>query len=338
MTTDVDRDMFLPVAAQPSAENFVEMAATAESQGYDRVWLPETWGRDAVTLLATMAERTETVGLGTSIANVFSRSPTLLGQTAATLQEVSDGRFRLGLGPSGPIVVEGWHGVDYDRPLRRTRETIEIVRQVLTGDVVDYDGDVFNLSGFALRCDPPETPPPVDAAGMGPKSVELAGRFGDGWHALMLTEDGLRDRIEDFRRGADLGDRDPADQRVTLSLNCCALEDGERARDLVRQHIAFYVGGMGTFYREALANQGYEDTATKIAQHWANRDREAAIAEIGDELLEEIAVAGTPDECREQFATFEGIDGLDAVSVSFPRGAELAEVETTMAALAPDEP
>ena len=336
MTDAVERDLSLPVAAQPSAENFVQMAETAESQGYDRVWLPETWGRDAVTLMATMAERTETVGLGTSIVNVYSRSPTLLGQTAATLQEVSDGRFRLGLGPSGPIVIEGWHGVDFDRPLRRTRETIEVVRAVLSGDVVDYDGDVFTLSGFALRCDPPETPPPVDAAGMGAKSVELAGRFGDGWHALMLTEEGLRERIEDFRRGADLGDRNPADQRVTLSLTCCALDDGERARDLVRQHLAFYVGGMGTFYREALAEQGYEETATTVAQHWANRDRAAATDAIDDDLLDDLAVAGTPDDCREQLASFEDMDGLDAISVSFPRGADLAEVERTMAELAPE--
>ncbi len=336
MADTAARDLSLPVAAQPSADAFVETAERAEDLGYEQVWLPETWGRDAVTLLATMAARTDRIGIGASIANVYSRSPALLGQTAATLQEVSDGRFRLGLGPSGPIVIEGWHGIDYDRPLRRTREAIDIIRMVLSGDVVNYDGDIFSLSGFALRCDPPETPPPVDAAGMSPKSVELAGRFSDGWHALMLTREGFQDRIEDFRRGAELGDRDPADQRVTLSLTCCVLEDGERARDLVRRHMAFYVGGMGTFYREALAEQGYEETATAISQAWANRDREAAIAEIGDDLLDDLAVAGTPDECRERLASFESVDGVDAVSVSFPRGADLSEVETTMTELAPD--
>jgi coenzyme F420-dependent oxidoreductase len=248
-----DRDVFLPVGAQPSIDALCEQAKRAEELGYHRVWLPETWGRDAVTVLTSIAHRTDDIGIGSSILPIYSRSPVLVGQTAATLQEVSDGRFRLGLGPSGPIVIENWHGVDYGNPLRRTRETVEIVKRVLAGEEVEYDGEYFDLSGFRLRCEPPETPPAVDAAGMGPKAVELAGRFADGWHALMLTRDGIRDRLADLRRGADLAGRDPEDVRVTLSLTCAALEDGERARQSVRQHLAFYVGGMGTFYQDSLA-------------------------------------------------------------------------------------
>jgi len=330
------RDVFLPVAAQPSVETLVEFASEAEGLGFERAWLPETWGRDAVTTLTTIAERTDTIGIGTSIANVYSRSPALIGQTAATLQEVSDGRLRVGLGPSGPAVVEGWHGVEYGNPLRRTRETIDIVRLVLSGDPVEYDGDIFTLSGLRLRCDPPDTPPGIDAAGMGPKSVELAGRFADGWHALMLTKEGLRDRLADLRRGAELGDRDPETLRVTLSLPCIALDDRERARELARNHLAFYVGAMGTFYREALERQGYEDEAIEIASEWANGNHDAAMAAITDELLDDLGIAGTPDECRERYADWESIEGVDAVSVSFPRGAEPAEISATMRALAPE--
>ncbi len=331
----VPRDVYLPVAAQPSVDSLVDLSRRAEEAGYERVWLPETWGRDAVTTLTAIAERTDSVGVGTSVANVYSRSPALLGQTGATLQEVSDGRFRLGLGPSGPIVVEGWHGVDFDRPLRRTREAVEIAKTVLRGERLDYDGDVFQLSGFRLRCDPPEPRPGVDAGGLGPKSVELAGRFADGWHALMLTRDGLRDRLDDFERGGDLGDRDRSDQRVTLSVPCCALEDGERARDLTRQHVAFYVGGMGTFYRDSLARQGYEETATRVAERWANGEHEAAKAAIDDDLLDELAVAGTPAACRERLTDFADVDGVDALSVSFPRAAEPDEISATLDALAP---
>jgi coenzyme F420-dependent oxidoreductase len=276
------------------------------------------------------------VGIGTSVANVYSRSPALLGQTAATLQEVSDGRFRLGLGPSGPAVVEGWHGADYDRPLRRTREAIEVVRLVLSGDPVEYDGEVFQLSGLRLRCDPPDTVPGIDAAGMGPKSVELAGRFADGWHALMLTKAGLRDRLADLKRGAELGDRDREELRVTLSLPCIALDDRERARRLARNHLAFYVGAMGTFYREALERQGYDEEAVEIASEWANGNQDAALAAISDELLDDLGIAGTPEECRERYAEWEAIDGVDAVSVSFPRGAEPDEISATMRALAPE--
>jgi len=248
---------------------------------------------------------------------------------------VSEGRLRLGLGPSGPIVVEGWHGAEFEQPLRHTREAIDVVKLVLSGEQVDYDGDVFQLSGFRLRCEPPEPVPPVDAGGMGPKSVELAGRFADGWHALMLTADGVRDRLEDFDHGADLGDRDRTRQRVTLSLPCCALDDRERARELTRQHVAFYVGGMGTFYRDALARQGYEETATEISERWASGEHDAAVAAIDEALLDEIAVAGTPDECRDRLQRFEAIDGVDAVNVSFPRAADRSDIDATIAALEP---
>jgi coenzyme F420-dependent oxidoreductase len=331
-----ERTVHLPVAAQPSIADVVGFAQHAEKRGYRRAWLPETWGRDAVTVLAAMAERTDEIGVGPSILNVYSRSPALVGQTAATLQELSDGRMRLGLGPSGPAVIEGWHGRSFDGPLRRTREYVEIVRTVQSGETVNYAGDVFTLGGFRLRCDPPETPVPIDAAGMGPKSVELAGRFADGWHALMLTPDGVRDRLDDLRRGAKLDDRDPDDVRVTLSLSCAALADGDCARNLARQHLAFYVGAMGTFYWNALSRQGYEETAEAIATAWGNGDQKAALDAIDDDLLRNLGAVGTPDEARDQLRRFEEIDGVDRVAVSFPRGATQNEIEATIDALAPE--
>lgn len=331
-----DYTLHLPVAAQPSVSTLVEYSQLAEDLGYHRVWLPETWGRDAVTTLTAIAENTQRIGIGPSILNVYSRSPALVGQTAATLQEVSGGRFRLGLGPSGPIVIQGWHGSAFDRPLRRTREYIEIVRKVLSGEELDYEGQIFNLAGFRLRCDPPETLPGIDVAGMGPKSVELAGRFADGWHALMFTPDGLAERMEDLRRGAELGDRSPDDLRVNLSLNCCALEDGERARELGREHAAFYIGAMGTFYRDALARQGYEDEANEIATAWTTGNRERALDVLDDEMLDDLSACGTPEHVREQVEKFAAVDGLDAISVGFPRGASPEEIESTIEALAPD--
>lgn len=331
-----DRSLHLPVAAQPSVDSIVDLAKRGEERGYEYAWLPETWGRDAPTVLTNIARETETIGLGPSIVNVYSRSPALLGQTAATLQEVSDGRFRMGVAPSGPAVIEGWHGVEFDRPLRRTREYIDIIRTVLSGETVNYDGDIFSLSGFRLRCDPPEEPVPIDAAGMGPKSVELAGRFADGWHAIVFTPEGLEDRLEDLRRGMELGDRDPDDVRVTLSLTACALEDGERARQLAREHMAFYVGAMGTYYRESLSRQGYEDEAHEIAAAWASGDREEALEAITDDLLDATGAAGTPERAREELQKFAEIDGVDDIAVGFPRGASPDELEATIDALAPD--
>jgi coenzyme F420-dependent oxidoreductase len=328
------RDVHLPVAAQSGVDRLVDYARRAESDGYDRVWLPETWGRDAVTVLTVLAERTDSVGLGSSILPVYSRSPALVGQTAATLQEVSNGRFRLGIGPSGPAVIENWHGIEFQRPLRRTREYVEIVERVLSGERVEYRGKCFELSGFRLRGAPPDPPPSVDAAGLGPKAVELAGRFADGWHAIVFTPDGIRDRLEDLRRGADLGDRDPSEVRTTLSLTCCALEDRDRARRLAREHVAFYVGGMGSYYRDSLARQGYEEEGDEIAAAWGD-DHERALGAIDDAMLDELCAAGTPEEARRSMERFERVDGLDAIAVGFPRGADPEGIEATIDALAP---
>lgn len=328
------RDLYLPVAAQPTLEDIVTLAENAEALGYDRLWLPETWGREAATVLAVIAERTTEIGTGTSVANVYSRSPALLGQLAATQQEATDGRFRLGVGPSGPALVEGWHGMAYEEPLKRTRETIEVVRRVLTGDPVNYDGTSFTLAGFRLRCDPPETPPPIDAAGLGPHAVELAGRFANGWHALTLTPDGFRDRYTDFQRGCELAGRDPLDRRVTLAVTCCALDDPGRARALVAGHLAFYCAAMGPFYRRHLARQGFEETGNAIAATWQD-DREKARRLAEENLLGELGASGTPAEARAALERYEQLEGVDAVNVAFPREATPDEIRATMRALSP---
>jgi coenzyme F420-dependent oxidoreductase len=331
-----ERDVFLSVGEQPSIDDIIDQVQYAEELGYDNVWTPESWGRDGVAILATAAERTSHVGLGTSILNVYSRSPALLGQAAATLQEASDGRFRLGVGPSGPIVIENWHGMDFGNPLRHTRETVEIVKQVLSGEVVSYDGEYFELDGFRLRCDPPEPTPPVDAAGLGPKAVEMCGRFADGWHGTTFTHSGLEERMEDLERGFELAGRDGEDFRTAISITCCALEDSQRANELVTQHIAFYIGGMGTYYRDSLARQGYEDLAHEIYDAWQEDDREHAVSLVDQELREEMGAGGTPEEARKQVEAYESIEGVDAVHTSYPRGATPDEIEQTMEALAPD--
>lgn len=331
-----DRDLHLPVAAQPTVQTLVAQTQHAESLGYDHAWLPETWGRDAVTALSLMASQTDEIGVGSSIMNVYSRSPAILGQTAVTLQEVSDGRFRLGVGPSGPILIEGWHGEDFGNPLARTREAVEVIKLVTTGEEVEYDGKVFNLSGFRLRCQAPEPRPPVDVAAMGPKAVELTGRFADGWHATMFSPSGLRDRLDDLERGADLGGRGVEDIRTVLSLTCCALEDGERARELAKAHACFYLGGMGTYYRDSLARQGYEDEAHEIAARWASGEREEAIAVVNEEMLDDFSAAGTPERARKELQKFTEIEELDAIAIGFPRGADQNQIEATLEALAPE--
>ncbi|WP_435158411.1 TIGR04024 family LLM class F420-dependent oxidoreductase [Haladaptatus sp. DFWS20] len=330
------RDLFLPISSQPSIDHLIEYAEIAEEASYDRVWLAETWGRDAITTLATIATHTEEIGLGTSISSVYSRSPALLGQTAATLQEVSGGRFRLGLGASTPQLVEGWHGVHHEEPFRRLCESVEIVRQVLSGDPVRYDGTVFKVDGFRLRFEPPSPPPAIDVAAMGPKSMELAGRFADGCHIPMATLDGLTDSIENLRTGTELGERSVEDVRVTVEVPCCALDDSERARNLVRHHLAFYIGAMGVVYRNHIARQGYEAESEEIAQLWASGNQETAMEVISDEMLDTLGVAGTPEETKQLLRRWESSEVVDSAAVVFPVRATQSEIVATTEALAPE--
>jgi len=285
-------------------EDVVGVTELAEREGYDRAWMGESWGRDAVTLVTLMCDATEDIGIGTSILPVYSRTPAMIGQTAATLQEVADGRMRIGLGPSGAAVIEHWHGVDFERPLRRTREYVEIVQAITRGEVVNYDGEFVEMGGFRIRSDP-SSPVPVDVAALGPKMVELAGRFADGWHPIMLTPDGLEERLEALNRGAELGDRSAADRRVTAGVVCCVLEDADRAHSLARHHVAMYVGAMGTYYRDALADQGYPDVAAEVHETWQNGDQEAAVAAVSDELLDDVAVTGDPASAPDRLERFD---------------------------------
>jgi len=330
------RDLFLPISAQPRIDQLLEYAARAEESSYDRVWLAETWGRDAVTTLASIAARTDTVGLGTSISSVYSRSPALLGQTAATLHEVSGGRFRLGLGVSTPQLVERWHGIQYNKPFRRLRESLEVIRQVLSGETVSYDGDVIDVSGFRLRFEPPSPPPAIDVAAMGPKSLELAGRFADGYHTHMVTLEGIEESFAGLRKGTELGNRSTNDVQVTVEVPCCALDNRERARELLRHHFAFYVGAMGVVYRDHLIRQGYATEAEEIARLWADGDRDAAMAVISDDLLANLGVAGAPEEARQMLHQWESANPVDRVAVLFPVRATRDDIIGTIDALAPN--
>ncbi|MFB6309664.1 MAG: TIGR04024 family LLM class F420-dependent oxidoreductase, partial [Salinirussus sp.] len=238
-------DLLITPEDYASIDGIADRAELAESYGFEYVSMGETSGWNVVPALSVIAERTDELGITDDVLSPYSRAPTTIAQVALTLHDVSGGRFRLGLGTSSPAIAESWHGQSFDRPLRRVRETIEIVREVADGGRVDYDGDIYDIGGLKYECDPPETPPPVDVAGFGPKSTELTGRFADGWIPQLLTPSGLRDRLADLRRGAELGDRDPDDIRVSPILRCCATDNRAEARELARSHIAFFLGAYG---------------------------------------------------------------------------------------------
>ncbi|WP_435195979.1 TIGR04024 family LLM class F420-dependent oxidoreductase [Natronomonas sp. EA1] len=327
-------DLVVMTSDHDSLDSIVDIAQRAENHGFARVSAGETTGRDMVTTFTVVAERTDSIGVSTDVLSPFGRAPTVLAQTALTMHEATGGRFRLGLGTSSPAIAERWHGAEFDRPLRRLRETIDIIREVYEGGRVSYDGEIFELGGLGYEGTPPETPPGIDVAALGPKATELAGRFADGWVPQLFTHDGLRTRMEDLERGAELGDRTLEDVRVAPLVRCCALEERETARAKTRSMVAFLIGAYGPFYGNSVAEQGYEDVVDEIRAAWEDDcDTEAMAAALPDSLLDSLAAAGTPEEVRDRVEAFQAIDGVDAVRVGFVKGMTDEEKESTLAAL-----
>jgi coenzyme F420-dependent oxidoreductase len=334
MSTDQPLDLVLMSRDHDDVDSLAAQAERAEGHGFSYVTMGETTGWNIVPVLSVIAERTDDIGITDDVLSPYSRAPTTIGQAALTLHDVSDGRFRLGLGTSSPAIAEGWHGESFDRPLRRLRETIDVVREVYDGGDVDYDGEIHDVGGLRYDKDVPADPPAIDVAALGPKAVELAGRFADGWVPQLFTHDGLRDRMDDFRRGADLVDRDAADLRVSPLVRCCAHEDSEYARTITRQMIAFLIGAYGPFYGDSIAEQGYPDVVEEIRDAWDDRDTAAMSEALPDELRDAVAAAGTPEQVREKVDAFASVEGVDAVRVGFVAGMTQDDKETTMAALA----
>jgi alkanesulfonate monooxygenase SsuD/methylene tetrahydromethanopterin reductase-like flavin-dependent oxidoreductase (luciferase family) len=223
--------------------------------------------------------------------------------SAATLDELSNGRAILGLGSSGAGVVERWHGIHYERPLTRVRETVAIARLALSGAATDFQGSVFHVSGFKLAMDRPQHKIPIYVAALGPKMLNLAGEIADGvllyLHPLSL----IPNAIDVVRKGADKAGRQ-IEVDVAALLPTAVSENRREARYGVARAIAYYVGGMGSYYRRLIGESGFESEASKISSAWGRGDRMSATAAVSDRLIDSVAVAGSPDECRRRLQDF----------------------------------
>jgi F420-dependent oxidoreductase-like protein len=279
-------------------------ASCAEEAGVDSIWMPEAWGRDAFMSLAAVARSTHRVKLGTGIVNVYSRSPAALTMSAATLDELSNGRAILGLGTSGPGVVERWHGIPYDRPLTRIRETVKIARLALSGATTNFQGTIFRVSDFKLAMDHPQHKIPIYLAALGPKMLALAGEIADGVLLYLRPLPSIPNAISEILKGVDKAGRQIGDLDVAALLPTAVSENSRDARDEVAKAIAYYVGGMGTYYRQLVSESGFESEAAMIRSAWERGDRISATKAVSDRLIDSVAVAGSPDECRKKLGEF----------------------------------
>ncbi|MCP3989177.1 MAG: LLM class F420-dependent oxidoreductase [Actinomycetia bacterium] len=313
-----------------------QQARDLESAGIDLIWGGEIYGFDLTSTLAYLAGQTERVHLMTGIIPVYSRSPTLIAQTAATIDALSGGRFVLGLGTSGPQVIEGWHGVPFDKPMARTRDTIEICRKVWSGEKVSHDGKAYSLPlpegrgtglGKPLKFMNKMLRPdiPIVVASIGPKNVELTAELANGWQPIHFVPDRFQQVWgESLAAGKAKRSADMPPLEI-IAGGPVALGDGPavtEAREAARGNIAFYVGGMGAksknFYNDLFKRYGWEEEAEKIQDLFLSGHRAEATAAVPDEYLDLSTLCGPEGQVRERLEIYAEV-GVTHLNIT-PQG------------------
>jgi F420-dependent oxidoreductase-like protein len=279
----------------------------ADEVGVHSVWVPEAWGRDAFTMLALLADRTKKIHMGTAIVNTYSRSPAALAQHFATLDELSDGRMIIGLGTSGPQVIEHFHGVPFSPPLTRMREYIEIMNTLMHNEPLRHTGKLFHLQrGFTLRFTPVRNHIPIYLATLNPKSVKLTAEIADGWLPIMIPLPKLKGEINALRQMSVAAGR-PADVVSVRAPGAAVVSKNiDRLRAEAAGTLAFYIGRMGTFYAKQLTRHGYGEAVQAVKKAWEGGSR-AAAETVPDDLIDATSCAGPVEACIDRLQAQEEI-------------------------------
>jgi len=281
-----------------------ESAVLAEELGYASLSMGESWGEDAFTSLAQLAAVTSRVRIGTSIVPVFARSPANLAMTALNMDRMSEGRFFLGLGTSGQLVVEDFHGETFSKPLTRMREYIDIVRKAARGEQLDHDGEFFHTKRFKLRAAPYRANLPIYIASLSPASLHLTGELADGWLPIFLAPSRMAAAVAELEAGAKAAGRSWRDITISPQVSVYVTDDVAAARDRERPHIAFYIGGMGVFYHEYMQRIGFGAEADRVREGYRARERDRAAKLVTDEMVDAMTIIGNPRQCRDQMQAF----------------------------------
>jgi F420-dependent oxidoreductase-like protein len=325
---------YAPPGTNPA--DLVPLVRRAEQLGFDSVWAAESWGTDAVTVLAWMAACTTRIKVGSAIMQIPGRSPANAAMTAATLDLMSGGRFLLGLGTSGPQVVEGWHGQPWGNPLVKTREYVEIVRAALRREVVEHDGEHYQIpyrgageSGLGkplkLMLRPLRPDIPIYIAAIAPKNVALSYEIADGWLPIFVVPE----------RFAEAYPPPPAGFEIAATVNVLVGDDVPALRDALKPHVALYVGGMGAkgknFYNALVRRYGWEAEAETIQELYLAGHVRDAIAAVPDELVDAVSLVGPKERIAERLEAWKATP-VTALLVGSPQPEAL---ETLAEILAP---
>jgi F420-dependent oxidoreductase-like protein len=309
--------MRVAISLRLASEDWEQASAyvvEAERLGVDCLWSAEAWGHDAVTPLAFMAARTSRIRLGTGIMQAGTRTPALVAMTAMSLAAMSHGRFLLGFGVSGPQVIEGWHGIRFERPVQRMREMVEIVRRATRGERLEYKGSVYELplpggEGKALRsAAKPQPDIPIYLATLSPKSLEMTGEIADGWLGTSFMPEHARVFFDHLEAGARRAGRSLASLDLQAGGVVAFSDDVERLIPPRKPGLAFSLGAMGSrqhnFYNDAFKRAGYRDVALEVQRLWLDGHREEAARSVPDELVLKTNLLGTEAMVRRRLEAY----------------------------------
>jgi F420-dependent oxidoreductase-like protein len=307
-----------------TADEQLTLVREAESAGYDSVWAAEAYGSDAATVLAWLAANTERIRIGSAIFQMPGRSPAMTAMTAATLDNLSDGRMILGIGTSGPQVAEGWHGQRFAKQLARTREYVAILRKALARERLEFEGETYQLplpdgpgKALKLMIPPVQERIPIYIAAIGPKNTQLTGEIADGWMPTFFSPEHVgefRDLLEEGAARAN-GDGDGGGGKriddsfdIAPNVSLCISDDIDAARDVMRPLLALYVGGMGSknknFYNALVRRYGFEDAAEEVQNLYLSGKKDEAAAALPAELIDKTALVGPVDRVKERLELY----------------------------------
>jgi F420-dependent oxidoreductase-like protein len=327
----------------------VDQLVDLEKAGVDLVWVAEAYGVDAVSVMGYIAAKTTRIQIGAGILPLYSRTPTLIAMTAAGVDYLSDGRCVLGLGASGPQVIEGWHGVPYDRPLGRTREIIDICRQVWRRERVEHTGPSYSVplppeqgtglgKPLKLIVHPVRDRIPIYVASLGPKNVEMTAELADGWLPILYVPEKAKDVWgEALAKGTANRAPDLAPLEISAGGMLAIGEGLDGLRDFARPFVALYVGGMGAkgknFYNDLAKRYGYEEEAERIQDLYLDGKKDEAAAAVPDELLEAMSLVGPRSYIKERLAAYaeSGVTMLTVTPMGADPVATVAELRELMA-------